>query len=108
MPRLRIGRLAALTLGVALGFMVAGCEPVDPDGGGGGGGAPAGLSDTICYQDRDCAPNECCGLATHPTHVSEAPSCTNVRCDGTCPANTIDWGRCVAVCRNSRCEAACQ
>lgn len=108
MPRRFAGRLAALALGVALGLAVAGCEPVDDGGGGGGGGVPVGLSDKVCFQNSDCAPNDCCGLATNPTHVSEAPSCSNVRCDGTCPANTIDCGRCVAVCRDSRCAAACQ
>lgn len=104
MPRPAVGRLAALALGVALGFVGVGCEPVDPDG----GDIPEGLSDTVCYRDADCAPNGCCGQGTNPTYVSEAPDCSNVRCDGTCPANTIDCGRCIAVCRNSRCAAACQ
>jgi hypothetical protein len=104
MPRLPVGRLVALALGVALGVVGVGCEPIDLDS----GEIPVGLSDTICYRDSDCAPNDCCGEATNPTHVSEAPSCSNVRCDGTCTANTIDCGRCIAVCRDSRCAAACQ
>jgi hypothetical protein len=108
MPRPSAGRLAALALGVALCWAGVGCEPVDDGGGGGGGDIPAGLSDTICYRDSDCAPNACCGQGTNPTHVSEAPDCSNVRCDGTCPADTIDCGRCIAVCRSSRCSAACQ
>jgi hypothetical protein len=94
--------LAACFLGVLLGLGV-GCEPVDPIE-----ELPVGLSDTICYQNSDCAPNGCCGAATNPTHVSEAPSCAGVRCDGTCAANTIDCGRCVPTCRDSRCAAACQ
>ena len=103
MNRPHTGRLAALVLGVALGVLGGGCEPIDPIT-----DVPEGLSDTICYSDKDCAPNDCCGKGTNPTHVTEAPSCTNVRCDGTCPANTIDCGRCLAVCRDSRCAAACQ
>jgi hypothetical protein len=96
--------LSALVLGAVLGF-VGGCEPlVDPalDN------VPIGLSGKVCYADSDCAPNGCCGEGTNPTHVTEAPSCSGVRCDGTCPANTIDCGRCIAVCRDARCAAACQ
>lgn len=103
MPRPRLGRLAAFALGVTLG-LGAGCEPIDPID-----EIPQGISDTICYRDSDCAPNGCCGEGTNPTHVSEAPSCAGVRCDGTCsPTDSIDCGRCVAVCRNSLCAAACR
>ena len=102
MPRPRLGRLAALALGVALGLAGAGCEPTAPIA-----EPPIGLSDKVCYQDTDCAPNGCCGEGTNPTHVSEAPDCSAVRCSGTCPANTIDCGRCIAWCRDSRCAAAC-
>ena len=102
MRRPRFARLAVLGLGAALGLL-AGCEPIDPID-----DIPVGLSDTICYRDSDCAPNGCCGEGTNPTHVSEAPSCSNVRCSGTCPPNSIDCGRCIAVCRDSRCAAACQ
>lgn len=98
----RLGSLVALALGGALG-LVAGCEPIDPIS-----EIPIGLSDMICYRDADCAPNGCCGEATHPTHVSEAPNCGSVRCDGTCQPDSIDCGRCIAVCRDSRCAAACQ
>lgn len=98
-PRLS---LAAFLLGAVLGLGV-GCEPVEPIE-----EIPIGLSDTVCYRNSDCAPNGCCGEATHPTHVTEAPDCSNVRCDGTCPPGTIDCGRCIAVCRDSRCAAACQ
>ncbi|HVG60089.1 MAG TPA: hypothetical protein VNA24_16140 [Hyalangium sp.] len=94
--------LAAFLLGSVLGLGV-GCEPIEPID-----EIPVGLSDTVCFRDSDCAPNRCCGEGTNPTHASEAPNCTGVRCDGTCPANTIDCGRCIAVCRDSRCSAACQ
>ncbi|HYH98046.1 hypothetical protein [Hyalangium sp.] len=94
--------LAAVVVGVVLGLGV-GCEPIDPIE-----EIPPGISDTICYRDSDCAPNGCCGEGTHPTHVSEAPNCSSVRCTGTCEPNSIDCGRCIAVCRDSRCAAACQ
>jgi hypothetical protein len=94
--------LAAFLLGTVLGLGV-GCEPIDPIE-----EIPVGLSDTICSRDSDCAPNRCCGEGTNPTHVSEAPNCAGVRCDRTCPPNTIDCGRCIAICRDSRCAAACQ
>lgn len=103
MPRPRLGSLAALVLGVSLGLAGAGCEPIDSID-----DVPVGLSDKTCYQDSDCATNGCCGEGTNPTHVSEAPSCTGVRCDGTCPVNTIDCGRCIPHCRDSLCVAACQ
>lgn len=102
MRRTHPGFLALFLLGAVLGLGV-GCEPIDAFEEN-----PVGLSDTTCYRDSDCAPNGCCGEATNPTHVSEAPSCVGVRCDGTCTANTIDCGRCIAVCRDSRCASACQ
>lgn len=99
----RFVSLAALLVGAAFGFLAA-CDPAlasseDP---------PVGVSDKVCFSDSDCAPNGCCGQGTHPTHVSEAPDCSGVRCDGSCPASSIDCGRCIAVCRDSRCVAACQ
>jgi hypothetical protein len=100
----RLVHLAALVLGAALGFS-AGC---DPGAGLSDEEAPPGLSDKVCYADSDCAPNGCCGAGTHPTHVAEAPDCSGVRCDGTCPLNSIDCGRCIPICRNARCAAACQ
>ncbi len=99
LPRLR--GLYALALGAALG-LGAGCEPVELFN------TPPGISDIPCERDSECAPNGCCGEGTNPTHVSEAPDCSGVRCDGTCPANSIDCGRCLAFCRESRCAAACQ
>ena len=94
--------LSALVLGAVLGF-VGGCEPLEPSE-----NVPQGLSSKVCYSDSDCAPNACCGEATNPTHVTEAPDCSGVRCTGTCAPNTIDCGRCIAVCRDARCAAACQ
>jgi len=102
MRRSRFARLAVFALGAALGLL-AGCEPIDPLD-----DIPVGLSDEICYRDSDCAPNGCCGEGTNPTHVSEAPNCSGVRCTGDCPPNSIDCGRCIPVCRDSRCAAACQ
>ena len=103
MRRTRRGPLAVFLLGAVLG-LGAGCEPID----GLELENPVGLSDTTCYRDSDCAPNRCCGEGTNPTHVSEAPNCAGVRCDGTCSPNSIDCGRCIAVCRDSRCASACQ
>ena len=95
--------LAALVLGAAFGFSV-GCEPVE----GILEDSPIGISSVVCYTDADCAPNGCCGEGTNPTHVSEAPDCSGVRCTGSCPADSIDCGRCIAICRDARCAAACQ
>jgi hypothetical protein len=95
--------LAALLVGAALGW-AAGC--------GLGNGeddfdTPPPLSNRVCYKDADCTANRCCGLGTHPTHVEDGPDCRAVRCDGSCPPGTIDCGRCIPVCRDSRCVAAC-
>ena len=103
MRRPRLGRLAPLLLGAALGLMGVACEPIDEFT-----EIPIGLSDTVCYRDSDCGTNGCCGEGTNPTHISEAPSCSGVRCDGVCTPNSIDCGRCIPVCRDSRCAAACQ
>ncbi len=106
MRRPRLVHLAALVLGAALGFS-AGC---DPNGAGftDEENAPPGVSNKVCYADSDCVPNGCCGAGTNPTHISEAPDCSGIRCDGTCPINSIDCGRCIAICRDARCAAACQ
>ncbi len=103
MRRTRSVSLAALALGAVLGGLV-GCGPVDSDF----GDIPEPLSNRVCYQDSDCTGNACCGEGTNPTHVQDGPNCSNVRCDGTCPVNGIDCGRCLVICRDSRCEAACQ
>lgn len=103
MRRTRSVSLSALVLGAVLGW-AAGCEPTDP----GSGNNPAPLSNRICYQDSDCMGNACCGLGTNPTHVQDGPDCGNVRCTNDCPVNGLDCGRCLVICRDSRCEAACQ
>ncbi|WP_326938744.1 hypothetical protein [Archangium violaceum] len=95
--------LSALVLGAVLG-LAAGCEPVDL----GSGGNPPPLSSRICYQDADCTGNACCGEGTNPTHVQDGPDCSGVRCTNSCPQDYLDCGRCLIICRNSRCEAACQ
>ena len=102
MRRARSVPPAALVLGAALG-MAAGCGPIDP-----GFDSPTPLSSRTCYQDSDCTGDACCGLGTHPTHVQDGPDCSNVMCDGSCPANGLDCGRCLVICRDSRCDAACQ
>ncbi|HEX8698724.1 MAG TPA: hypothetical protein VF815_07800 [Myxococcaceae bacterium] len=102
MRRSRFVRLAVLAAGAALGLL-AGCEPIDPID-----DIPVGLSDAICYRNSDCVANACCGVGTNPTHRSEGPDCSAVNCTDSCPANSIDCGRCIPVCRDSRCEAACQ
>lgn len=97
-------RLLSLVVGVTLGG-VAGCDlgtldpPVDDP--------PPVLSDKTCYSDDDCVADACCGLGTAVTHVTEGPSCAGVRCTGNCPAGSIDCGRCIPICRGSRCDSAC-
>jgi hypothetical protein len=104
MRRIRSGSLVALALGAVLGVAV-GCGPIDDDS---ITETPAPLSNRVCYQDSDCTGNACCGKGTNPTHVLDGPNCSGVRCDGVCPANGIECGRCVVICRDSRCQAACQ
>lgn len=104
MRRTRSLSLSALALGAMLSLL-AGCEPVDLDPLP--GDAPAPLSQRTCYQDSDCTGNACCGRGTNPTHVEDGPDCSDVRCNGQCPPDGIDCGRCLVICRNSRCEAAC-
>ncbi|XXF76486.1 hypothetical protein P2318_26025 [Myxococcaceae bacterium GXIMD 01537] len=99
----RLVHLAALFVGAAFG-LGAGCDPGDGDP----EDTPPGVSSEVCYTDADCAPNGCCGNGTNPTHVSEAPDCSGVRCTGGCPPDSIDCGRCIAICREARCAAACQ
>lgn len=103
MRRTRSVSLSALVQGAVLGW-AAGCGPVGTDF----GDNPTPLSNRICYQDSDCTGNACCGLGTHPTHVRDGPDCGNVRCDNSCPKNGLDCGRCLVICRDSRCEAACR
>ncbi|PTL78389.1 hypothetical protein [Vitiosangium sp. GDMCC 1.1324] len=100
-------RTRSVSLALALGAMLtlaAGCGPVDPNF----GNIPTPLSDRTCYTDADCTGNACCGEGTNPTHVQDGPDCSGVRCNGSCPVNGLDCGRCYVYCRDSRCEAACQ
>ncbi|MFP2897112.1 hypothetical protein [Corallococcus sp. 4LFB] len=93
--------VAGLTLG-----LLAGCDigvedlPLED--------TPPVLSSQVCYDDSDCVANACCGEGTAITHRDEGPNCTGVRCDGTCPPDSVDCGRCIPTCRNARCAAACQ
>ncbi|MET0403408.1 MAG: hypothetical protein ABW123_13430 [Cystobacter sp.] len=104
MPRTRVSFSAALVLGAVLSLL-PGCEPVDL---GDFGDTPDPLSNRVCYRDADCMGNACCGEGSRPTHVQDGPNCAGVRCDGTCPGDGLDCGRCVVICRESRCSAACQ
>lgn len=98
-------RLLTLVVGMTLGSL-AGCDPgaldalvEEP---------PPVLSTRTCYMDDECVADACCGLGTAVTHESEGPRCGGVSCTGGCPSGSIDCGRCIPVCRNSRCSAACQ
>ena len=102
MRRTRSVPLTAFVLGAVLG-LAAGCGPIDADF----GETPEPLSNRVCYRDSDCTGNACCGEGTNPTHVQDGPNCTNVRCDGSCRVDGLDCGRCLVICRDSRCEAAC-
>jgi hypothetical protein len=97
--RHRIAVGAAVAGGLVLGVL-AGCGleefPID-DGGGSG---------PVCYTDADCVPDDCCGVGTRAVHLSDAPDCRGVSCDGMCPPNLIDCGCGIPVCRNNHCEAA--
>jgi hypothetical protein len=103
MRRARSAPLVAFALGAVLGGL-AGCDPYVE----GGETTPEPLSNRVCYQDSDCTGNACCGQGTRPTHVQDGPQCSGVRCDGSCPLDGLECGRCLVICRDSRCEAACQ
>jgi hypothetical protein len=105
MRRTLLARLLPLVVGVTLGGL-AGCDlgtldpPVDEP--------PPVLSTRTCYMDDDCVADACCGLGTAVTHADEGPNCSGVSCTGGCPAGSIDCGRCIPMCRSSRCSAACR
>lgn len=98
--------LGGVCLGLVLGLGV-GCEIGDL----GMGDIPPATSTITCYSDSDCATDACCGQGSEILHRSEAPSCSNVSCGSLCPAGTpsysVDCGRCIPVCRDSRCAPAC-
>ncbi len=60
----------------------------------------------VCYTDADCVPSACCGEGTRAVHISQAPDCRNIRCNGTCSVNTIDCGCGLPICRSGRCAVA--
>jgi hypothetical protein len=97
--RHRISVVVAAAGGLVLGVL-AGCGLEDMAVDEGGGSGP------VCYTDSDCVPNGCCGRGTGAVHVSDAPDCRGVSCDGTCPSNMINCGCGIPVCRNNHCEAA--
>jgi len=105
MRRPLLVRLLALVFGMTLGGL-AGCDlgTVDPPT----EGPPPVISSRTCYTDDDCVADACCGLGTAVTHVAEGPRCRGVSCTGSCPPDSIDCGRCIPVCRNSRCAGACR
>ncbi|WP_163995227.1 hypothetical protein [Pyxidicoccus caerfyrddinensis] len=104
MRRPLLVRLSTLVVGMTLGAL-AGCDlgTLDPPT----EDPPPVLSSATCYSDDDCVADACCGLGTAVTHAEEGPSCGGVSCTGGCPAGSIDCGRCIPVCRGSRCSAAC-
>ncbi|MCP3145072.1 hypothetical protein [Pyxidicoccus xibeiensis] len=105
MRRPVLARLLTLVVGMTLGAL-AGCDLGVEDLPG--GEPPPVLSNKTCYDEDDCVADACCGLGTAVTHVTEGPSCGGVTCTGSCQPGSIDCGRCIPTCRNSRCSAACQ
>ncbi|MBZ4419516.1 hypothetical protein [Myxococcus sp. RHSTA-1-4] len=105
MRRPQLVRLLSLVVGMTLGGL-AGCDVgvLEPPV----GGQPPVLSERTCYVDDECVADACCGLGTAVTHEADGPSCGGVTCTGGCPAGSIDCGRCIPICRDSRCSAACQ
>ena len=99
MRRAQLLAVGTLVLGLALGFG-AGCGVDLPTDTGTGGSGP------VCFQDSDCVPNGCCGRGTGAVHVSEAPDCSGVACDGSCPANEVNCGCGIPVCSDSHCTVA--
>jgi hypothetical protein len=77
------------------------CGPVDL-----GPPTPPPMSNVPCVEDSDCAPNACCGRGDTIVHEDEAPDCSAVECDESCPVHGIMCGCAVPVCRESRCVAA--
>ena len=92
-------RTAVLAVLVFGGAVMLGCGaealPFPPPATGG-----------VCFQDSDCVPNGCCGEATSSVPASEAPDCSQVACDGSCPANQLECGCAIPVCSDSQCSIA--
>ena len=90
--------LPGLLVGAVVASWAVGCGvdlPSPPVGNG-----------RICYQDSDCVPNGCCGEATDAIHVEDAPDCSQVVCQGTCPEDELDCGCGIPVCSGSHCTVA--
>ncbi len=102
MKRALQGWLGAGMVGLLLGFS-AGCGledlQLDVDPGPSSNGP-------VCYTDEDCVPNDCCGEGWAAVHSSQAPDCSGVICDGSCPEEYAECGCAIPFCRNSRCELA--
>jgi hypothetical protein len=94
--------LVAWAVGGVLWMLASACgqyveEPSDRGGAAGG---------RICYSDSECVPAGCCGQAIGAIHVTDAQSCSNVRCSGTCPSNMTHCGCGLPVCRDGSCTVA--
>jgi hypothetical protein len=92
---MRVTRLALIGLWAAVGcgpfeFM----PPTDPDPG------------PVCYADRDCVPDACCGRGSRAVHRSVGPDCSEVLCDGQCPEERVDCGCGLVICRSNHCAVA--
>jgi hypothetical protein len=90
--------MARRFLVASLALAAAGCGLVDTFPADGGG--------RVCYLDTDCVPDGCCGQGAGAIHVLDAPDCSMVRCDGSCPAEQVRCGCGLPVCRDSRCAVA--
>ena len=89
----------ALWVGVC-GFglgVAAGCIPEDLGGGGSG---------VACNLSSDCVPNGCCGQGTGVVSADQAPSCGGVKCDGSCPVDSVNCGCDIPTCSENRCTLA--
>jgi hypothetical protein len=91
--------LPAFLVAAGVGLSAAGCgtDLLPPDVPGTG---------RVCYQDSDCVPDGCCGQASDAVHIEDAPDCSQVTCDGSCPENQIDCGCGLPVCSDSHCTVA--
>jgi hypothetical protein len=95
--RNRIAVALAAAAGVGMGVL-AGCGVELPSDDGGAG--------PVCYSDEDCVPDGCCGRGTGAVHVSLAPDCQGVSCDGACRVDMIGCGCGLPACHDSQCQVA--
>lgn len=92
-------RSALVVLVSAFGFLAA-CGPVESPGTGGPAPGP------ICYVIEDCVPADCCGETAGVVHVSQAPSCADAQCSGSCDPMYASCGCGLPYCRDGRCVEA--